>query len=184
MPWKKFLISLKEKLLLLTLWHKVSLSSQGCSLTKRLTWPNWAARHHFPRPPAKPEILFSWVEGSLFFIGLYCCSHSTCWQCRVLFFTWLRAWHRVGAQQLSISILLSYIENIYGHVSVSLLHIFEMWSHWVLFWVQVISLPQPAEQLGLQACTSKTLSMCVHVRALTYTLAFTLMHMSMSDLSF
>lgn len=182
MPWKKYLISLKEKLLLLTLWHKVSLSSQGWSLTKRLTWSNWAARHHVPQPPAKPEILFSWVEGSLLFIGLCCCSHSTCWQCRVLFFTWLCAWHRVGAQQLSISILLSYIENMYGHVSVSPLDIFEMW---VLFWVQAISLPQPAEQLGLQAYTSKTLEyVCPRASTHTYTLTLTLMHMSMSDLSF
>lgn len=67
---------------------------------------------------------------------------------------------------------------------VSLLDIFEMWSHWVFLWVQVISLPQTAEQLGLQACTSKTLCMCVHVRALVHTLALTLLHMSMADLSF
>lgn len=71
---------------------------------------------------------------------------------------------------------------MYGHVSVSPLDIFEMW---VLFWVQAISLPQPAEQLGLQAYTSKTLEyVCPRASTHTYTLTLTLMHMSMSDLSF
>lgn len=89
-----------------------------------LTWPNWNVRH-----PARPEILFSWVEGFFSLIGLYCYSNSNYWQCRIFFFHptgWLA--HSRCPVEVYLDIAFLYRKYIWAYICKSVGY-FEMWSH-------------------------------------------------------